>query len=166
MIDGFKVGDRVTATEKGEWYNGLTGTVTTLDHPSKGSLSVAFDGGTKGHSGPFPYGCGRKDCWNFGGTSKGLWSLRNLKLVAPAKPTRSIAKDLRLTPQARTVLKHLEHRGRISPSEALITYSISRLASCIHEVRRAGYNVLCIIKKDEHGHKYARYTLIKPSMVN
>lgn len=71
--------------------------------------------------------------------------------------TPSIAKDLKLTPQAKTVLRHLTNRKSISPMEALITYSISRLASCIHEIRSAGYLVQTMIKHDEQGHKYASY---------
>jgi hypothetical protein len=73
--------------------------------------------------------------------------------------TPSIAKELRLTPQAKTVLRHLERRGTISPMEALVSYSISRLAACIYEIRhKAGHRVVCDIRRDEQGHKYARYT--------
>jgi hypothetical protein len=74
---------------------------------------------------------------------------------------QTIASDLRLTPQAKTVLRHLKKRGSISNMEAMIVYSISRLSSCIHEIRRrAGYNVETVIKKDDHGHKYSHYSLI------
>jgi hypothetical protein len=58
------------------------------------------------------------------------------------------------------VLKHLKANKSVSPMEALIVYGISRLASCIHEIRRkAGYNVECVINQDDAGHKYARYSL-------
>ncbi len=71
----------------------------------------------------------------------------------------SIASDLRLTPQAKTILRHLRQGKSISPAEALIVYSISRLASCIHEIRNIGYMVSTEIRKDTRGHKYARYQL-------
>jgi hypothetical protein len=84
--------------------------------------------------------------------------------LAKAQPT--VASDLKLTPQARTVLSHLKKRS-ISPMEAMITYGISRLASCIHEIRkRAGYDVETVVKHDEHGHKYARYSLANAATVH
>jgi hypothetical protein len=73
----------------------------------------------------------------------------------------SIAKDLSLTPQSKTVLRHLERRGTISPMEALMGYSITRLAACIYEIRQAGYNITSTFKRDENGHKYTRYVLPK-----
>lgn len=71
----------------------------------------------------------------------------------------SIANDLRLTPQAKTILRHLKRRPSISPMEALNVYSIVRLAPCIYEIRKAGYKVLSTFKRDEQGHKYTRYSL-------
>jgi hypothetical protein len=79
----------------------------------------------------------------------------------------TVAADLRLTPQARTVLRHIKTRGHISPAEALIVYGISRLASCIHEIRRrANYVVDCEIRRDAQGHKYANYSLAVPALVH
>jgi hypothetical protein len=75
--------------------------------------------------------------------------------------TTSIAKDLRLTPQARTVLAHLGRRQSITPVEAMATYSISRLASCINEIRKVGYSVKMDLREDERGHKYGRYSMAK-----
>lgn len=72
----------------------------------------------------------------------------------------SIAKDLRLTPQAKTVLRHLGQRPSITPLEAIMTYSISRLASCIHEIRAVGYNVKMDYREDQRGHRYGRYSLV------
>jgi hypothetical protein len=44
--------------------------------------------------------------------------------------------------------------------KALVVYSISRLASCIHEIRhRAGYDVSMEVAQDTMGHKYAVYKL-------
>lgn len=74
----------------------------------------------------------------------------------------SIAHELKLTPQAKTVLKHLEGRlGAITPMEALVSYGISRLAATIYEIRRAGHEVNAKIKMDEAGHRYTKYSLAK-----
>jgi len=80
-------------------------------------------------------------------------------------PTPSISAvlgsdDLRLTPQARIVLRHLKAGKGLSPQKANIVYSISRLASCIHEIRKIGYNVKTEMRQDERDHKYARYVLV------
>lgn len=81
-----------------------------------------------------------------------------------AKP--SIAGDLRLTPQARKILSHLESGKSITPSEAMVVYTISRLASCIREIRKAGYAVDMELRRDESGHKYGRYTMPKRETVH
>jgi hypothetical protein len=81
--------------------------------------------------------------------------MNTVNLVRP-----SIADDLRITPQARRVLAYLQKGKRITPMKAMVELSISRLASCIHEIRkRAGYTVDMEIDQDEVGHKFARYTL-------
>lgn len=67
-------------------------------------------------------------------------------------------RELRLKPQARRVLLHLE-KSSISPMEALIVHGIYRLAASIHELRKEGFNVYTTIHKDESGKKYARYHL-------
>jgi len=44
--------------------------------------------------------------------------------------------------------------------KALNVFGVSRLASCIHEIRhRAGYVVKTYINRDEQGHRYSRYEL-------
>lgn len=92
----------------------------------------------------------------------GVWYMNpsELEVLKPRLP--SISDDLRLTPQAKGILAHLKrHAAGISPAEALVAYSVSRLASCIHEIRkRAGYDVKTVVKQDDHGHKYARYSLV------
>lgn len=80
-----------------------------------------------------------------------------------AKP--SIANDLRLTPQARRILAHLESGKSITPMEAIVVYTIPRLASCINEIRKVGYKVDMSLRRDEQGHKYGRYT-IRPKYEN
>jgi hypothetical protein len=77
--------------------------------------------------------------------------------VSLARP--SIAGDLRITPQARKVLAYLLKGKRVTPMKALVEMNISRLASCIHEIRKAGYTVSMAVGRDEAGHKFARYAL-------
>jgi hypothetical protein len=74
-------------------------------------------------------------------------------------PRPSLADDLRVTPQARRVLAYINKGKSISPMKALVELSISRLASCIHELRSVGYVVDRVMRQDEGGHKYASYTL-------
>ena len=71
-----------------------------------------------------------------------------------------IARALRLTPQAKTVLFHLNKRGHITPLKAFSNYQITRLASCIHELRKEGFLVHTDLKTDESGHRYSRYSMI------
>lgn len=81
-----------------------------------------------------------------------------MSLMELSRP--NLANDLRLTPQARTILGHLLRHKTITPQESLTVYSIPRLASCIHEIRtKAQRDVDMRIKRDDQGHKYARYTL-------
>jgi hypothetical protein len=80
------------------------------------------------------------------------------------RPT--VADDLRLTPQAKTVLVHLRKHGDITPAKADTVYGITRLASCIHEIRRVGYTVATEVRFDDVGHKYGQYTLLEKEMVH
>lgn len=63
--------------------------------------------------------------------------------------------------QNELILKHLQRRKSISPVEALISYGVMRLASRIHELRQAGYHIITIMKRDEAGQAYARYSLVR-----
>jgi len=47
----------------------------------------------------------------------------------------TLANDLTLTPQAKTVLRHLEKGKTLTPLEALGVYGIYRLAARIMEIR-------------------------------
>lgn len=79
----------------------------------------------------------------------------------------NLANDLKLTPQAKTVLRHLERHGSMSPGEADRVHGITRLASCIHEIRTAGHrDVTTEMRRDDMGHKYAHYILVKTKSVN
>lgn len=67
--------------------------------------------------------------------------------------------DPALRSQTDTVLAHLKEVGTISPMEGLIVYKITRLAARIHELRRAGYNILSRRSRDLAGARYVRYEL-------
>lgn len=74
-------------------------------------------------------------------------------------PTKSIANDLRLTPQARKVLAHLNSGKTLSTLEAQNVYGVHRLAARINEIREIGYRVSTERKRDEMGQPYGRYSL-------
>lgn len=80
---------------------------------------------------------------------------------APAVPSKfDVSRAPRATaPQAVAILKHLKTGKTISPMEAIVTYSIMRLAPAIHDLRCAGYRIESDIRKDAKGHRYARYSL-------
>lgn len=78
----------------------------------------------------------------------------------PAKRRPTIASDLKLKPQAKTVLTHLRRYDHISPMQALVVHNISRLAAVIYDIREAGYEVDMKLKEDAQGHKYAQYALV------
>lgn len=71
----------------------------------------------------------------------------------------SINDALSLKPSARKVLAHLFRRGSISPIEAQVSYGLTRLAAAVHELRNSGYPIRTDLKKDEAGHRYARYRM-------
>lgn len=73
----------------------------------------------------------------------------------------SLASDLSLPPQARTILAHLEAGKTITPMKALNVYSIYRLSDAIFKIRESGHNVITINCKDENGKKYAKYYLAR-----
>lgn len=67
--------------------------------------------------------------------------------------------ELRLSPQARKVLLHLEKHKSITPLEALGVYGIFRLAARIWELRQIGKTIETNYMTDENGKPYARYVL-------
>ncbi len=155
-----KVGDRVRVLKYGPFAR-MEGTVVNRVGGSGDPLFlVEFDTPrVGGHDGYTHYG--KLD----GVETRWYCDANQLEAVPATKPT--VASDLRLTPQAKTVLRHLKKRGSISPAEALIVHGISRLAACIHEIRkRAGYRVATEMRQDEHGHKYASYKLDVPALVH
>lgn len=72
---------------------------------------------------------------------------------------------IKLKPQAKRVLNHLQKRGSITSNEALSMYAVSRLASRIFELRDAGYaiNTQMVERYNKYTEKVhiAKYTLAK-----
>ena len=71
----------------------------------------------------------------------------------------SLATVLKLYPQTRKVLGHIEQHGSISPLEAFGVYRITRLAARINEIRDAGVEIVTTMKQDAAGQRYASYSL-------
>jgi hypothetical protein len=71
----------------------------------------------------------------------------------------TLANDLKLPPQAKVILNHLEKGKSITPIESMIVYGIYRLSDCILKIRRAGHDVHTQMVQDERGKEYGRYTL-------
>lgn len=149
----FKVGDRVrVVTRQWSMHTPYEGAVVSIDETDD-TVEVCFPGWESGHWGSSEDDNAPMDRWYF--------CINNGDELEVIREAPSIAKDLKLTPQAKTVLRHLNAGKAISPMNALMVYGISRLASCIHEIRKAGYVVTMIQKRDEQGHKYARYSFPK-----
>ncbi len=66
-----------------------------------------------------------------------------------------------MTPQANTVLKHLQQHGSISQAEAATVYRIRALPRRISDLKEAGHKITRELKKDPTGQRYARYSLDK-----
>lgn len=78
----------------------------------------------------------------------------------------TLANDLRLPPQAKVILRHLEKGKTITPMESLIVYGIYRLSDCIFKLRNAGHDVLTLDRTDERGKKYGEYMLNQKLSLN
>lgn len=62
-----------------------------------------------------------------------------------------------LTPQAALVLSHLQRKGTITPVEAATVHKIRSLPRRILDLKKAGYDIGTVIKKDLAGQRYAEY---------
>lgn len=67
--------------------------------------------------------------------------------------------------QARKVLDHMKEKGGITGLEAMQRYGIMRLASRVHDLRRAGHNVkvetISVPTRDKGVHaRVAMYSLV------
>jgi hypothetical protein len=68
-------------------------------------------------------------------------------------------KELRLKPQAKRVLRHMEKRKSITALEALGVYGVFRLAAVIYDIKKAGFEVNSVLHQDSNGKRYSRYSL-------
>jgi len=67
----------------------------------------------------------------------------------------------RLSPQCRTILRHLQARGThgLSQFEALLLFRVAALPRRISDLEEAGVVINRARKLDETGRSYTRYTL-------
>lgn len=61
--------------------------------------------------------------------------------------------------QCETVLAHLKRHRTITPMQAWSRYSITRLADCVHKLRRRGHPVLTEPQRSGRT-TYAKYRLV------
>ena len=144
----FKVGDKVRVNSGHYKLGGLVGEIVQPHFPR-------FSGAEY----PLVQFRGRTDLNKDMGMVGDKWylSATNLSLVTKVP---SIADDLRLKPQAKTVLRHLKAAKSITPMKAMVVYGIARLAASIFELRSVGYNVTKTMERDESGKHYASYKLL------
>lgn len=64
--------------------------------------------------------------------------------------------------QTEAVLRHLRHRGSITPLQALQDYGIFRLAARVAELRSAGHDIETATVRLPSGKEIAQYRLIEP----
>jgi len=90
----------------------------------------------------------------FGGTGS-----RSRRLSTP-----SLMKDtqtMKLTPQAQTILRHLQSVGSITNVEANAVHRVRSLSRRITEIRGAGHTINKLRRRDCTGQIYVRYSLVK-----
>lgn len=64
-----------------------------------------------------------------------------------------------MTPQARTVLRHLIKEGSITPMIASGIYKVRSLPRRILDLKEAGFNIERELRKDATGQRYAFYAM-------
>ena len=68
-------------------------------------------------------------------------------------------REVALKPLTRKTLNYLRTRGALTPLVFWSTYGSMALAQQVHELRKAGFNVVMTRKTDEEGSSYPSYTL-------
>lgn len=85
-------------------------------------------------------------------------TIRKRRVIA-ANRLRHDYRFSRLSPQARTVVKHMNETGTITQREALLDHGVQSLTRRITEIRDAGFSVHTVWKNHPvTGQRYARYT--------
>lgn len=64
-----------------------------------------------------------------------------------------------MTPQTRTVLRHLVQEGSITPMVAAGIYKVRSLPRRICDLKEAGIKIETELRKDATGQRYACYSL-------
>lgn len=64
-----------------------------------------------------------------------------------------------MTPQVRTVLKHLVKEGSITPMVAAGIYKVRSLPRRIADLKEAGVKIETELRKDATGQRYAFYSM-------
>ena len=152
------IGDRVMIVdcEYADRVAGATGVVAKFNH---GRMPYVRLDNSEPYSG-----------WNIDSATRAVRLSREAPMVSPTitytapattiGATPTLSDDLNLKPQARKILSHMKRGNTISPLEAQNVFGVYRLAASIHDIRSAGYRVRTLHKRDEVGHKYARYELV------
>lgn len=105
------------------------------------------------------------DCWVELGDFKIIKAEQQLELpleASPEEPTRKVTPVGSLTPQCRTILKHLKKGHTITQRSALIDFGIAALPRRIADLKEAGYDIESVMEHNKlTGQRYVRYSLIK-----
>lgn len=88
------------------------------------------------------------------------WYISFSEMRTVVKPT--LADELTLKPSTKRVLTHMRRSGSITVLEALAAYGTARIAPAIHDLRKIGFDIETVSKKDAAGHEYTRYVLNEP----
>jgi hypothetical protein len=83
-----------------------------------------------------------------------------------ASPACTIPHNFPMSPQCRTILKHLKTGRNLTQVSATELYRVHRLAARITELKSLGYDILSIRCKDVTGRAYALYRYVGQDKVN
>lgn len=73
---------------------------------------------------------------------------------------KALAKSGEITPQARTVARHLADKGTLTGVEAEQVYRIRHLPRRIADLRLRAASIKSVPCKDPTGQRYVRYTVV------
>jgi hypothetical protein len=162
----FTIGDTVLVSEKSHYSPGQTGTVIVKNMREFGTpyIGVQFLQPQYSLSGISAHSC------DGAGKNGHCWWIRpeHLALVEKAgSVVTSMAKvrerraGMKAGTKTNRVLNHLIAGNTITAGEAVILFSLFRLASVIHDLREAGHNITTTMKEDVNGTPYAEYKLVQ-----
>lgn len=155
----FTIGDTVLVSEKSPYCPGETGTVVIIDDPGlEPAVGVQFIQYVSGHS---CRGAGKEGhCWWINTNHLALVEKAGTVVTSMAK-VRERRAGMKTGTKTNRVLNHLLSGKTITAGEAVILFSLFRLASVIHDLREAGHNITTTMKEDVNGTPYAEYKLVQ-----